>query len=117
MLSPGPATRIYLARDPADMRKSYNGLFALVGSQLRQDPLSGHLFIFGNRRRDRLKILFWDGSGFWIHAKRLEKGTFYWPGGSEQTVEMSHAQLALLLGGIDLAQTRARRWIKIKKSA
>lgn len=111
MLSPGPATKIYLAAGATDMRKSFNGLYGLVAGTLKADPLSGHLFVFCNRRRDRIKILCFDGSGLWICAKRLEKGTFHWPDQAGGAVEMTQAQLNLLLGGLDLKQTRKRHWM------
>jgi transposase len=94
------------------MRKSFNGLYALVAGTLEADPLSGHLFVFCNRRRDRIKILCFDGSGLWICAKRLEKGTFHWPAQVGGAVELTQAQLNLLLGGLDLKQTRRRRWLR-----
>jgi transposase len=112
MLSPGPATKIYLACGATDMRKSFNGLYALVVGLLEADPLSGHLFVFCNRRRDRIKILCFDGSGLWVCAKRLEKGTFHWPDAGDTPVELSQAQLNLLLGGLDLSRTRPRRWLR-----
>lgn len=112
MLNPGPATKIHLARGVTDMRKSYDGLYALVVGELELDPLSGHLFVFGNRRRDRIKILFWDGSGLWVCAKRLEKGTFAWPQATDAVVELSQAELNLLLGGLDLERTRSRHWLR-----
>lgn len=112
MLSPGPATKIYLAAGATDMRKSFNGLYALVAGTLEADPLSGHLFVFCNRRRDRIKILCFDGSGLWVCAKRLEKGTFAWPEGGEGAIELSQHQLNLLLGGLDLKQLRRRRWMR-----
>lgn len=108
MLSPGPATKIYLACGFTDMRKSFDGLYALVRGKLGADPLSGHLFVFCNRRRDRIKILYFDGGGLWVCACRLEKGTFHWPKGSETSLELNQAQLNLLLGGIDLGTTRQR---------
>jgi len=112
MLNPGPATKVYLATGVTDMRKSFNGLYALVSGTLEADPLSGHLFVFCNRRRDRIKILCFDGSGLWVCAKRLEKGTFAWPGPGKGAVELTQNQLNLLLGGIDLRQTRERRWLR-----
>jgi len=112
VLSPGPATKIYLAAGTTDMRKSFNGLHALVAGVLEADPLSGHLFVFCNRRRDRIKILCFDGSGLWVCAKRLEKGTFHWPAAGEGAVELTQAQLNLLLGGLDLKQMRRRRWLR-----
>ena len=71
--------RIYLAVEPVDMRKQFNGLWALASEKLREDPFKGSLFVFTNKDRDRLKILYWDGSGVWVLAKRLEKGRFSWP--------------------------------------
>jgi len=112
MLSPGPATKVYLAAGTTDMRKSFNGLYALVVGTLAADPLSGHLFVFCNRRRDRIKVLCFDGSGLWVCAKRLEKGTFHWPEGGDGAVELTQTQLNLLLGGLDLKQTRERRWLR-----
>lgn len=110
MLSLTPATRIFIVTGATDMRKSFNGLVAIVAEELQSDPLSGHLFVFCNRQRSRLKILFWDHSGLWVCAKRLEKGTFSWPTEAARSVEMSAAELALILGGIDLKDTRKRRW-------
>jgi transposase len=94
------------------MRKSFDTLFALAKSQIGIDPLSGHLFVFSNRLRNRLKILYWDGSGLWVCAKRLEKGTFHWPKADLGTtsITLRHEQLSLLLGGLDLKDTRQRRW-------
>jgi transposase len=112
MLSPGPATKIYLATGVTDMRKSFNGLYALVAGTLEADPLSGHLFVFCNRRRDRIKILCFDGSGLWVCAKRLEKGTFAWPEDGTGAVELTQNQLNLLLGGLDLKRTQPRRWLR-----
>jgi transposase len=110
----GPATRIYLAVGSTDMRKGFEGLYGLVRYQLGLDPLSGHLCIFCNKERNRLKILFWDGSGLWVCAKRLEKGRFSWPMQcSEQgRVALSHEELALLLGGIDLRRTQRKNWYR-----
>ena len=79
MLSLPTSVRIYLARGATDMRKSIDGLSAVTTQVLEQDPFSGHLFVFCNRRRDRIKILYWEQSGFWLLHKRLEKGTFAWP--------------------------------------
>lgn len=112
MLSPGPATKIYLANGVTDMRKSFNGLYAVVEATLKSDPLSGHLFVFCNRRRDRIKILCFDGSGLWICAKRLERGTFAWPQSGGGAVEFTQAELNLLLGGLDLSRTKKRRWMR-----
>ena len=99
----------------AHMRKGFEGLYGLVRDRLSCDPLSGHIFLFTNARHNRLKLLFWDGSGLWVCAKRLEKGRFRWPEaeGSQFKVVLSHEELALLLGGIDLAGSRRRRWHRI----
>src|SRR5437870_12542716 len=78
MLTLSPAVRIYIATGATDLRRSIDGLAALVRERLTLDPLSGHLFLFRNRRGDRLKVLAWDRSGFWILYKRLEQGTFEW---------------------------------------
>jgi transposase len=111
MLTLSPAVRIYLATGATDLRRSIDGLSALVRDRFTLDPLSGHLFLFRNRRGDRLKILAWDRSGFWVLYKRLEQGTFAWPTDAPTgPVEMRSTDLALLLSGVDVAQTRRRRW-------
>jgi transposase len=102
------AVRVYLATKPADMRKSFDGLAALVSGILALDPLSGHLFVFVNRRRDRIKILYWDRDGLAVWAKRLERGTFRMPAAGADRVEMTTADLAALLAGIDLNTARRR---------
>ena len=101
MLSLSPATRIFVAMDPVDMRKSFNGLYAHVQAVLNQDPLTGHLFVFTNRHRNRVKLLYWDGSGLWVCAKRLEKGTFGWPTGEGVSRSLRPEELQLLLHGIE----------------
>jgi transposase len=101
------AVRVYLATQPADMRKSFDGLFALA-SGLTLDPLSGHLFVFINKRCDRIKILYWDRDGLAVWAKRLERGTFRIPAARTDRVEMTTAELAALLAGIDLNTARRR---------
>ena len=114
MLTLSPATRIFLAVTPIDGRKSFNGLTTLVKETLEQDPVSGFLFVFLNRARNRLKILFWDGTGLWVCAKRLPKGCFTWPqsGDAQGKVVLSHEELSLLLGGIDLARTKSKQWYR-----
>ncbi len=79
MISAGPATRVFVALAPVAMRKGFDGLHSLVVHQLQEDPRSGHLFVFTNTQRNRLKILHWDGTGLWVCAKRSEKGRFSWP--------------------------------------
>ena len=104
-----PSQRYYLSREPADMRKSYDGLSGLVRQGLGRDPLSGEVFIFLNRRRTMSKILVWDRSGFAIYYKRLEGGTFRFPKSDGVSAEIDRAELALILEGIDLAGVRRQR--------
>src|SRR5438034_3837854 len=99
MLSPSTATRIFVALEPVDMRQHFNGLYARVQTVLEQDPLSGHYFLFTNKSRNRLKILFFDGSGLWIFSKRLEKGTFGWPQGEGSSKRLRPEELSLLVHG------------------
>jgi transposase len=101
--------RIFLCRSTIDMRKGFDGLHGVVLEVLRQDPLSGDLFVFLNKRRDRVKLLIWDGDGMLIVYKRLERGTFKPPAMDADSITLSAAQLSLLLGGIDLTQTRQRK--------
>lgn len=103
-------TTVYLATAPTDLRKAFDGLATLVRQDLAQDPLSGSLYVFCNRRRDRIKILFWDQNGYWLCIKRLEAGTFRWPGADTACARYSREELMLLLGGIDLAGARRRKW-------
>ena len=102
------AVRVYFAAEPADMRKSFDGLASLASGRLALDPLSGHLFVFVNKRRDRIKILYWDRDGMAVWAKRLERGTFRLPAATSGRVEMTTAELAALLAGIDLNTARRR---------
>ena len=113
MLSLPPSVRIFVAREPADMRKSFDGLSALATAQRREDPLSGHLFVFCNRAQDRLKILWWDRSGFVVLAKRLERGRFHFverAASAGTSFELRSGELLLIMEGLDLAgaQQRAR---------
>lgn len=111
MLSLPPSVRIFVAREVADMRKGFDGLSGLVIDVIDEDPQSGHLFVFFNRRRDRVKILYWDQSGYWLLYKRLEHGRFnVFDQVSERTTsfEMNAKDLALLLDGIDLRGARRR---------
>jgi transposase len=114
MFGLGAATRIYLAVGSTDMRKGFEGLYGLVRDQLGLDPLTGHLCLFCNKGRNRLKVLYWDGSGLWICAKRLERGRFSWPSDGEESarVTLSQEELSLLLGGIDLTRTRRKNWYR-----
>jgi transposase len=110
----GPATRIYLAVGATDMRKGFEGLFGLVRDRLLCDPTGGHVFLFCNAQRNRLKLLFFDNSGLWVCAKRLERGRFTWPqaGDAQGKVMLSHEELTLLMNGIDLTQTKRKRWYR-----
>jgi transposase len=101
MLSVSPATRIFLAVTPVDGRKSFNGLYSLVKETLQQEPTSGYLFVFTNRRKNRLKILFWDGSGLCLFCKRLERGSYAWPDGQDLSRALRPEELHLLVHGID----------------
>lgn len=112
MLTLSSATRIYVALGATDMRKQFDGLIAAARDVLKADPFSGHVFAFCNRRRDRLKLLCFDRSGFWLCAKRLEGGTFAWPTGRADAarLEWRADDLALLLSGVDPARAVRRRW-------
>jgi len=102
-----PGTRVYLACRPVDMRRGFDGLAAEVANVLRQDPYSGHVFIFRSKRGDYLKMLHCDGSGLCLFAKRLEKGRFVWPPIVDSTLVLTPAQLALLVEAIDWRRTVA----------
>ena len=112
MFGLSPDTDIFLAAGVTDMRKSFNGLAAIVDEELELATLSGALFVFCNRRRDRLKILHWDGSGLCVYAKRLERGTFSWPRSHSSTVRFTELQLRGLLHGIDFGEARERKWLR-----
>jgi transposase len=105
------ATKVYLAVEPVDMRKQFEGLWAIVTEQLGADPRSGALYVFCNKRRTRLKILYWDGTGAWVLAKRLERGTFHWPRGTARgKLALTAEALGMLLSGIDLRDGARRPW-------
>jgi transposase len=109
----GPATKIYVAVEAVDMRKGFEGLYGLVRDELGHDPLSGHVFLFTNKTKTRLKALVWDGSGLWVCAKRLEKGRFRWPDTEgRHSVTMRSEELAMLVNGLDVKQTRQRNWYR-----
>lgn len=113
MLTLPPSIRVYLARGATDMRRSIDGLSAATRNVLKEDPLSGHLFVFCNRGRDRIKVLYFERSGFWVLYKRLESGTFAWPAVSHDTsphIEITSGELAAFLDGIDLRSAKRRRW-------
>jgi transposase len=112
VLGLGAATRIYVATGATDMRLGFDGLYALVVGQLQQDPQTGHLFLFANKRRDRMKIFFFDGSSVWVCARRMEQGRLHWPSSEEGRMQLSREEFALLIGGIDLSATRKRKWYR-----
>jgi transposase len=118
----GLATKIYIAVEAIDMRKGFEGLHGLVRDHLGQDPLSGHLFLFTNKTKTRLKAIVWDGSGLWVCAKRLEKGRFRWPviasnndtpnDDQVRSLTMRAEELAMLVNGLDVKQTKQRNWYR-----
>ena len=113
MFGLGLATRIYLGIEAVDMRKGFEGLYGLVRDALGYDPLSGHLFLFTNKTRTRVKAMVWDASGLWVCSKRLEKGRFRWPeAAGSHSVTMRPEELAMLINGLDLKQTRQRNWYR-----
>lgn len=111
MLTLPPSTRVFVATRPTDMRRSFDGLMGIVRDFLGGDPLSGHLFVFRNRSGDRLKVLWWDRDGLAIYYKRLEEGRFAFPTTEAAQIEMSAADLQLVLQGIDPSKVkRAQRY-------
>lgn len=113
MLSFPGSLQVFIALEPCDMRKSFNGLYAEVEGTLQGDPLSGALFVFTNKRRNRLKILYFDGTGLWVLAKRLEQGTFQWPQASQSDgnqIKLTPEALGMLIDGIDLRDGCRRGW-------
>ena len=106
------SVRVYLCTAPCDMRRSFDGLYALVSSAMQLNAFEGHLFVFSNRRKDRIKILYWDRDGFAIWAKRLEEGTYAMPfagAGGEQRQEITAQELGAILSGIDLSEAKRRK--------
>ena len=113
MLSFAGSLKVFIAVAPCDMRKGFNGLHALVTERLGEDPRTGALFVFTNRRHTRLKILCWDGTGLWVLTKRLEQGTFSWPRAVEPattTLRLTPQALAMLTDGVDLRGAKLRPW-------
>ena len=112
------SVRVYLCTSPCDMRRSFDGLHALVTGAMKLDAFAGHLFVFANRRKDRVKILYWDRDGFAVWAKRLEEGTYAMPFGDEQERprEITAQELGALLSGIDLGQAKRRKRYRRKST-
>jgi len=113
MLSFSGSLKVLVSLEPCDLRKSFNGLAALVGERLKEDLRQGGLFVFTNRRRTRLKVIYWDGTGVWILIKRLERGTFAWPKPGQVDgikLKLAPEAFAMLTDGIDLRGARMRPW-------
>ena len=104
-----PGTKVYLWCAPADMRKGFDGLAALAAEVVKMDPFSGHLFLFRSKRGNYLKVLHWDGSGICLFSKRLERDKFVWPPQTGESLQLTAAQLALLIEGMDWRRTQAPR--------
>ena len=111
MFIPGYVAEVYIAPGVTDMRKSINGLSMLVADQLELNPLSGHLFCFCNRKRDIVKILYWDRNGFCLWHKRLEKDRFRWPDTLKDVVHIRGYELSWLLDGLSLEQRQAHQYL------
>ena len=109
MLIPPGSIRVLVATKPVDFRKGMDGLAALVKEQLKSDPFSGVIFCFRAKRADRVKLIFWDGTGLCLFAKRLEGGKFYWPRIEDGVMRLSAAQMAALIEGLDWMRVHARR--------
>ncbi len=113
MLSFAGSLKIFVALEACDMRKGFDGIYALVTERLGEDPRNGAIFVFSNRRHTRLKIIYWDGTGLWLMTKRLESGTFSWPKQSDSEavkLRLAPEALAMLTDGIDLRGARMRAW-------
>ena len=108
MLSLPSRTKVFLCTADVDMRKSFDGLVGIVTNEFQLDPLSGHLFLFVNKRRDRMKAIFWDSDGLVIWYKRLERGTWQIPAATSATIELEAHELAMILRGIDLKSAKRR---------
>lgn len=118
MLSFTSRLKVWVCLDPCDMRKSFNGLWQVAEEQLGIDPRQGALIIFTNKKRNRLKLLYWDGTGVWVLAKRLEEGTFSWPSPSQsgqKKLRLNTQALGLIMDGVDLRGPRLRPWYEREK--
>jgi transposase len=113
MLSFHSHLKVFLATEACDLRKSFNGLYALASQRLGEDPRQGALFVFTNRRRNRIKLLYFDGTGVCVLTKRLERGSFYWPSSAasqQAKLRLAPEALQLLIDGVDLKQGMRRAW-------
>ena len=109
MLIPEPNLKVYIATGSTDMRKAINGLSILVESRMELDPFSGHIFVFSNKRRNMIKVLYWEHNGFCLWQKRLERERFRWPERGEEVVRISPRELRWLLDGLEVVQGSAHR--------
>ena len=113
MLSFTGGLKVMVALETCDMRKGFNGLAALVSERLEEDVRGGTVYVFGNRKRTRIKVLYWDGTGLWVMTKRLEAGTFSWPSradGGQVKLRLAPEAFAMLTDGVDLKAGRLRAW-------
>lgn len=113
MLSFTGSLKVFVALDPVDMRKGFEGLHAAVGEKLKEEVRSGALFVFANKRRTRLKSLYFDGTGLWLMTKRLEQGTFFWPKAAQSgqgKLSLTPEAFALLTDGVDMHRATLRPW-------
>lgn len=111
MLSLPNSLKVFLAVKPVDMRKQFNGLWSIAQEELGEDPKEGALFVFTNRNRNRLKMLYWDGTGVWVFAKRLEQGSLSWPiGSADEKLTLKAEALTMLMNGIDLQKCYQKAW-------
>lgn len=118
MLSISPAVKIFLYAGAADLRRGYDGLASLVSEAMGEDPLSGHLYLFINRRGNRIKLLYWAGDGYAIWMKRLERGSFELPSSTSDSlsVKITASQLSLILEGIELSSVRRRKRYRLSQA-
>jgi transposase len=117
MLNFNGTAKVYVALAPCDMRKSFNGLSEIARNIIKVDPASGAAFLFTNKRRNLIKILYFDGTGYWCVAKRLERGTFSWPSdieGNRQKLILKPTALTMLADGIDLRDGLQRPWFEVR---
>lgn len=112
MIGLGSNTRVFLCCGATDLRKSFDGLAQIAEEELKRNLYHGDLILFCNRRRNRIKSVYWDGSGLCLFAKRLEGGSFSWPGSRQQVKELTRAELGMLLEGVDFRQARHRKWYR-----
>ena len=110
----GRRVQVYAYTRPTDMRKGYEGLYGLVRDRLQSEPLSGHVFLFCNARRNRLKLIYWDGTGLWVCGKRLQRGCFRWPEANpgEMKVTLTPEEFAMMIVGMDQQAAKRRAWYR-----